>query len=147
MAELVPVLEHHEELQASEAVRSQLLRVSASTVDRLLAPYRRRTRYGLSAMHSVPSFKILIPIRTFADKKGLKVANMEVDLAAHCETSTEGFYLSTLVAVDLVSGWIECLPVWGKGQSRVGSAIDRLRRQVPFQLLGLNSDYGNEFIS
>jgi len=72
---------------------------------------------------------------------------MEVDLAAHCGTSTEGFYLSTLVAVDLVSSWIECLPVWGKGQSRVGSAIDRLRRQVPFQLLGLNSDNGSEFIN
>jgi hypothetical protein len=52
-----------------------------------------------------------------------------------------------LVAVDLVTSWTECLPVWGKGQSRVGAAIEQLRRQLPFPLLGLNSDNGTEFIN
>jgi len=89
----------------------------------------------------------MIPVRTFADKKGLTVGHMETDLVAHCGTSTEGFYLNTLLAVDLVSGWIEPVPVWGKGESRVGGAIDRVRRQVPFQLLELHSDNGSEFVN
>ena len=147
LAELIPILEHHKELHLSEEVRRQLLRVSASTVDRLLAPYRRKPRHGLSTTHCVPSFKKLIPMRTFADKKGLRVGNMEVDLAAHCGTSTEGFYLNTLVAVDLPSGWTECMPVWGKGQERVKAGIERVRRQVPFPLVGLNSDNGSEFLN
>jgi len=147
LAELVPILEHHGALRVTEAVRRQLVRVSASTIDRLLARYRHRPRHGLSTTRCVPGLRAMIPVRTFADKKGLAVGHMEVDLAAHCGTSAGGFYLNTLLAVDLVSDWIECVPVWGKGQSRVGGAIDRVRRQVPFKLLGLNSDNGSEFIN
>jgi len=147
LKELVPILERHGELRVSEAVRGQLMRVSASTIDRILVPYRLKPCHGLSTTRSVPHLRTLIPIRTFADKKGLEVGCLEVDLVAHCGTSTEGFYLHTLMAVDLVSGWIECLPVWGKGQSRVGSAIDQVRRLLPFRLLGIHSDNGSEFIN
>jgi hypothetical protein len=147
MKELVAALEHHGELKVSEAVRAQLERVSASTIDRLLAPYRRRPRHGLSTTRSAGSLRTMVPVRTFADKKGLTVGHMEADLVAHCGTSTEGFYLNTLLAVDLVSGWIEPVPVWGKGQSPVGGAIDRVRREVPFPLVGLHSDNGSEFIN
>ena len=72
---------------------------------------------------------------------------MEVDLAAHCGESTEGFYLNTLCAVDVASGWVECVPVWGKGQERVRSAVHRMRRRLPFTLLGVDSDNGSEFIN
>ncbi len=30
---------------------------------------------------------------------------MEVDLVAHCGENVEGFYLNTLCAVDVASGW------------------------------------------
>jgi len=95
----------------------------------------------------VAGLKTLIPIRTFADKHGLQVGHMEVDLAAHCGASAEGFYLHTLTAVDIASGWTECVPVWGKGQTRVRSAVERVRRQVPFPLLSLSCDNGAEFIN
>ena len=147
LPKLVPILEHHGELRVSEAVHAQLLSVSASTIDRVLKPYRQKRRHGLATTHAVTGLKALIPIRTFADKHGLKVGHMEVDLAAHCGASVEGFYLNTLTAVDIASGWNECVPVWGKGQSRILSAIERVRRQVPFPLLSLNSDNGGEFIN
>jgi len=38
VGQLVPILEGHGELQVSEAVRSQLMQVSASTIDRVLKP-------------------------------------------------------------------------------------------------------------
>ncbi|MFC1894078.1 transposase family protein [Chloroflexota bacterium] len=66
---------------------------------------------------------------------------------AHCGESTKGFYLNTLCAVDVASGWTECLPVWGKGQERVGGAAHRVRQRLPFPLLGLDSDNGSEFIN
>jgi len=72
---------------------------------------------------------------------------MEADLVAHCGESTEGFYLNTFCAVDVASGWTECLPVWGKGQERVGGAVHRIRQHLPFPLLGLDSDNGSEFIN
>jgi len=148
LPELIPILERHKELEVSEAIRAKLLTVSASTIDRLLAPFRRRIgRRSPSATRSVSSLKALIPIRTYAERKPTEVGYVEVDLAAHCGTSAQGLYLNTLVAVDLVTSWTECVPVWGKGQSRVGSAIDRVRRELPFRLLGINSDNGSEFIN
>jgi hypothetical protein len=148
LPELIPILERHKELKLSEAMRAKLVTVSASTIDRLLAPFRRRMgRRSPGTTRSVSTLKGLIPIRTYAQRKPTEVGHIEVDLVAHCGTSTEGFYVNTLVAVDLVSGWTECVPVWGKGQSRVGSAVDQVRREVPFRLLGLNSDNGSEFIN
>ena len=72
---------------------------------------------------------------------------MEVDLVAHCGDTTEGFYLNTLTAVDIATGWVACRAVWGKGQQRVGGAIHEVARTLPFPLLGLDSDNGSEFIN
>jgi hypothetical protein len=146
--ELIPILERHKELQLSAEIRAKLLAVSASTIDRLLAPFRRRGgRRSLTTTRSVSALKAVIPIRTYAERKPSKVGYIGVDLAAHCGASSEGFYLNTLMAVDLVTGWTECVATWGKGQSRVGSAVDPVRRQLPFPLLGLNSDNGSEFVN
>ena len=51
---------------------------------------------------------------------------------AHCGESTEGFYLNTLSAVDVATGWVECRGVWGKGQERVGGAIHQIGQRLPF---------------
>ncbi len=91
--------------------------------------------------------KSSIPIRTFTDWQENKPGFMEVDLVGHCGESVEGFYLNTLCAVDVASGWTECLPVWGKGQQRVRSAVHRMRQRIPFVLLGVDSDNGSEFIN
>jgi hypothetical protein len=88
-----------------------------------------------------------IPIRTFADWDERRPGFLEVDLVAHCGESSEGFYLTTLSAVDVATGWVECQGVWGKGQERVGSAVHETSKRLPFPLLGLDSDNGSEFIN
>ena len=72
---------------------------------------------------------------------------MQIDLVAHCGESTEGFYLTTLDAVDLATGWTELRAVWGKGQERVKAAIHEVIRRLPFAIKGLHSDNGSEFIN
>ena len=91
--------------------------------------------------------KASIPIRTFPDWDDKRPGFQEIDLVAHCGDSTEGFYLNTLSAVDIATGWVEVRGVWGKGQQRVGGAIHQVGRQLPFPLLGLDSDNGSEFIN
>ena len=91
--------------------------------------------------------KSSIPIRTFADWEDDRPGFLEADLVAHCGESVEGFYLTTLSAVDVASGWSECIGVWGKGQDRVKAAVHRIRQRLPFPLLGLDSDNGSEFIN
>lgn len=58
-----------------------------------------------------------------------------------------GIYLNTLTATDLATGWTECLALANKTQSAVSQAIGELRLDLPFPLLGLDSDNGSEFIN
>jgi len=148
LPELVWVLEQKGHLDVSPIVREQLLRMSTSTIDRLLRPYRRMGgRRPLSTTKPGSLLKKAIPIRTFADWDEGCPGFLEVDLVAHCGESTEGFYLTTLSTVDVATGWVECQGVWGKGQQRVGGAVHRVRQRLPFPLLGLDSDNGSEFIN
>jgi hypothetical protein len=117
-------------------------------MDRLLHPYRQvGGRRGFSATKPGSLLKSSIPIRTFADWQENRPGFLEVDLLHHCGESVEGFYLTTLCAVDVASGWTECVGVWGKGQERVGAAVHRVQQRLPFPLLGLDSDNGSEFIN
>ena len=42
---------------------------------------------------------------------------------------------------------VECQAVWGKGQDRVGAAVHKMSKALPFDLVGLDSDNGGEFIN
>ena len=148
LPEMVKVLRQHGEQRIDASTEAQLCRMSPSTIDRLLRPCRRLGgRRGLTTTRPGSLLKSSIPIRTFADWQENKSGFLEVDLVAHCGESTEGFYLNTLCAVDVASGWTECLPVWGKGQIRVKTAVHRARQRLPFTLLGVDSDNGSEFIN
>lgn len=148
LPELVQAMEQHGELEITPEVREQLCRMSQATMDRLLRPYRHRgQRRPFSTTKPGSLLKAAIPIRTFTDWDDKRPGFLEVDLVAHCGESVEGFYLNTLTAVDVATGWVECQGVWGKGQDRVGSAIHHLGQRLPFPLLGLDSDNGSEFIN
>lgn len=148
LPELLEVLKRHGETTFSTGIESELCRISSSTIDRLLTPYRKNEGHRpLTTTRSGSLLKNSIPIRTFSEWLENKPGFLECDLVAHCGESTLGFYLNTLSAVDVATGWIECLGVWGKGQIRVGGAIHRIRQQLPFKLLGLDSDNGSEFIN
>lgn len=148
MPEMIKVLRQHGEQQIDASVERQLCRISPSTIDRLLRPCRQvGGRRPLSTTRPGSLLKRSIPVRTFADWQEKRPGFMEVDLVAHCGESAEGFYLHTLCAVDVASGWSECLPVWGKGQERVKTAVHRMRQRLPLALLGVDSDNGSEFIN
>jgi len=142
------VLKRSDELRIDAATEERLKKLSPATIDRLLGPARKiGGRKPISTTRSGNLLKKLIPIRTFADWQETKTGFVETDLVAHCGESVEGFYLNTICAVDVASGWTECLPVWGKGQERVCQAIHRIRHSLPFPLLGVDSDNGSEFIN
>lgn len=148
LPEMVQVLRRKGEIQIDAATEEKLMKLSPATIDRLLGPARKLGgRKPLSTTKPGSLLKNLIPIRTFADWQENRPGFLETDLVAHCGESVEGFYLNTLCAVDVVSGWTECLPVWGKGQERVKTAVHKVRRSLPFPLLGIDSDNGSEFIN
>lgn len=146
--ELLKVLEQHGEIRLEPEIAAQLKQMSAATIDRRLRPYRQRgKKRSLSTTKPGTLLKGSIPLRTFGEWEKKQPGTMQIDLLAHCGESSEGFYLTTLSAVDEATGWGEWVAVWGKGQERVGAAIHRLRQRLPFPLQGLNSDNGSEFIN
>jgi hypothetical protein len=148
LPEMVKVLRQHGEQRITAFLEAQLCQMSPSTIDRLLRPYRKiGGRRSFSTTRPGSLLKSCIPIRTFADWQENESGFMETDLVAHCGESTEGFYLNTLCAVDVASGWTECLPVWGKWQEKVRQSVHRMRQRLPFPLLGIDSDNGSEFIN
>jgi len=148
LPEMVEVLRRHQEQRVDVVMEGQLCRMSPSTIDRLLRPYRKGGG-GKSFSTTRPGslLKRCIPIKTFADWEESKIGFIETDLVAHCGEIAEGFYLNTLCAVDVASGWTECLPVWGKWQEKVRQSVHRMRQRFPFPLLGIDSDNGGEFIN
>jgi hypothetical protein len=148
LPEMVKVLERCGELQLSESTKTLLLHMSRSTIDRCLGPIRRtHPSGGLSTTKPGSLLKKSIPVRTFTPWDEDQPGFLEIDLVAHCGGSTEGQYLYTLTCVDLSTGWIECLAVRRRTEQAVFEAIQAMRTDLPFLLLGLDSDNGGEFIN
>jgi len=147
LPEMVKVLERCRELELKPETKALLLSMSRSTIDRCLAPARFEHPHGLPTTKPGSLLKKAIPVRTFTPWKEDRPGFLEIDLVAHCGETTEGQYLSTLTCVDLSTGWVECLAVRQHTQVAVFNAIQTLRKQLPFPLLGIDSDNGGEFIN
>src|SRR5579883_1303828 len=145
---LVDALERHGALQVPATLRPTLLRLSPATIDRLLRPHRRRPPRGLATPGpGHPALAAQVPLRTFSDGQDVQPGALQADLVAHCGESTAGFYLTSLVAVDVATGWTECQALWGKGYHRVGSAIHHVRQRLPMPLREFHTDNGGEFLT
>jgi hypothetical protein len=91
--------------------------------------------------------KKAIPFRIYTPWDEEKPGFEEIDLVAHCGQSIEGQYAYTLTSTDIATGWTECLAIPQKTQVAVSHAVQELQRRLPFDLLGLDSDNGSEFIN
>jgi IS30 family transposase len=147
LPEMVVVLEKYNHLSLAGDVRNRLLTISPSTVDRLLYKIRRGKAAGMGTTRPGALIKGQVPIRTFAEWDEGRVGFMEADLVAHCGTFASGHFLQTLVMTDISTGWTEFAALLFRDQSTVLQAIGRLREQIPFHLLGLDTDNGTEFLN
>jgi len=147
LPEGLKVLERCGVLTLSVETKELLLRMSRSSIDRCLAPARFNKPRGLSTTKPGSLLKKNIPVRTFTDWNEDKPGFMEVDLVAHCGESTAGQFLNTLTCTDLCTGWTEPIALPRRSQEAVRDAIEAMRPDLPFDLLGIDSDNGSEFIN
>ena len=148
MAEAVDALERHGELSVEPEFRSKLLAMSSATMDRALAAERARLRIkGRSGTKPGSILKRQIPIRTFAEWDDARPGFCEVDLVAHDGGSPYGEFCQTLDLTCVATGWTEPRALRNKAQRWVNEAIDDIAAELPFPLLGLDSDNGAEFIN
>jgi hypothetical protein len=148
LKDVLEQLERNGELQVTSEVRKKLLGISAATIDRLLAEERKKLMLkGRSRTRRGTLLKNQIPIRTFSDWNEKQPGFVELDLVAHDGGSSSGDFCQTLDVTDICTGWTETEGVRNKAQVWVFEALKRIRSRLPFQLLGIDSDNGGEFIN
>lgn len=129
------------------ALKEQLARISARTLDRLLCPVRRRHgRRGKCGTRPGSLLRKQIPIKTeHADVHQPGV--LEADTVAHCGSSLDGNFVWSLTLTDIFSGWTANAAVWNKGYAGIRDAIAAIEAHLPFPIRGFHSDNGGEFLN
>jgi len=130
----------------SEETRSKLFKISAAQIDRLLSPLKARYPKRLCGTKPGTLIKREIPIKTDhwdVTQPGF----MEADTVAHCGTSLVGDFVWSVVLTDIHTGWTSQRAVWNKGAQGVHLAIEDIEKNLPFAILGFDSDNGGEFIN
>ena len=129
-----------------QRVVCRIKQASPATLDRLLRPYRAKMvrRYGGTKPGSL--LRNQIPIRCEhwdVDRPGY----LEADTVDHGGESTAGDFMRSITYTDIFSGWIEQAAIWNKSGARVLERTRTIEQELPFPLLGFDSDNGGEFIN
>lgn len=148
MEEIVAVLERCGELELDRKVRDNLLSMSASTIDRKLAPERKRIQLkGRKGTKPGTLLKHQVPIRTFSEHDQEEPGYLEIDLVGHEGGNPRGDFAQTLDVTDIASTWTETQAVRNKAQKWVFAALAMILDRLPFDAAGIDSDNGGEFIN
>jgi 5S rRNA maturation endonuclease (ribonuclease M5) len=131
----------------SQKTAVALLRISSSSIDRMLKPVRAEyTKHGRATTKPGTLLRAHIPVKTNQWDES-RPGFLEADTVAHCGSSTEGLYANTVDCVDIATGWTEQRAVWGKNYQDVIDQIKDIERSLPFPILGFDSDNGGEFLN
>jgi hypothetical protein len=147
MPELIDAMERHNHLELDPEVRQRLFEISTATIDRLLSEVRKKAHPHKKKRKSSKRVRSNIAVHTFGDWNEPPPGYCEIDFVVHSGGSTAGKFIHTLVATDVCSGWIECIPLLSRDQTLVVEGLGVLRRQLPFPLLGIDSDNDSAFIN
>ena len=148
---LIPILlaamERHGHLDLAPDVKSKLMAMSAATIDRALRGVkaiggspRRRGIAGTVLRQSVP-------IRTFDDWGDPAPGHIEADLVSHSGPWATGSFAWTFTLTDIATGWTECAPLLVREQTVLVAVLTELRKLMPFELLGFDTDNDSVFIN
>ena len=147
LLQLAEQLASHDEITLTDKLKTQLGKVSLSTVRNHLRKLRqddpwkprRPPRKQNPLLQDIPMRRLPWNI----DKPGY----FEVDLVYHCGSSAHGEFVHTLQMIDVFSGWSERVAILGRSMLVVEDGFQRILKRVPFPILGLHPDNGSEFFN
>jgi hypothetical protein len=129
-------------------LKEKLLRISASTVDRMLKPYRDKVKISKKYKGNPFSsnLKKSIKVESWFDKPRM-AGYVEVDLVHHCGSSGKGEFIYTLTATEVLTGWTELEPLRNKAMVWTKKALEGIFKRLPVPVRRLHSDNGSEFLN
>ena len=136
----MPRLRAAGQLKCSDEVAEQLMKISASTIDRLL---KQETHQRVNRPRSVRMHPLLyqkIPVKVAAEWDTNEVGNVQVDYVEHCGRSSGGQFLHTVSVGDIATGWWEGEAIPARTQQATREALDRIRKRAPFRLREIHPD-------
>lgn len=144
----VETLVRDKEMYLADRQKELLLSISAATIERLIKSERKRV-FGKGRTTTKPGtlLKHQIPIHVFTRWNDRKPGFGEIDLVAHCGITVKGEFVYTLDFIDLDTNWNECVAFLGRGENNAMRSVQLIRERLPFKLLGIDSDNGEEFIN
>ncbi len=132
----------------STHVRQELLSMSAATMDRYLAPARRKTTLrGFSATTAGPLLRNSITVRRVGDEVEGIPGFCEGDTVAHCGPVLKGEFARTLNLTDMLTSWVHTRSMRNNAHVQIRAALDHGIEAIPFKITGLDFDNGSEFIN
>ena len=128
------------------SLKIQILKISASTIDRFLKR-GRKTIKGFSATRRAKFFKYKIPLHNFTGQAIINAGHMCADTVAHCGDSLSGEFVWSLTLTDRLTGWTENRAMTSKNRHSVVFSTRNIESKLPFKILSLQTDCGTEFLN
>ena len=144
MKDMLPLWARH--LDCPEQIRVELGRISAASIDRLLRGIKVKVGKKIRPPKPASAVKALVEVRA-QTWDTTETGWTEVDTVAHCGGDMGGDFIWTLTSVEISSGWTELRAVWNRGQQASFEALESIWESQPFDLLGVDSDNGGEFLN
>jgi hypothetical protein len=136
------------EFSLDEDICALLNSVSPATIDRKLKKAKERNRIkGISNTKPGSLLKSQIPVRVCFDRDERKPGYFELDTVSHCGARASGQFCQTLTITDVGSGWTEECALLNNAHRWVKEQIAQTKADLPFPMLGIDSDNGGEFIN
>ncbi len=139
-------LEYYQAGNCDQDTRDKLLKLSHSTIDRILKPERKKEK-GISTTRPAKYwYKARIPIQA-EDISVTEAGFLTADTVAHCGDSAGGSYASTITVTDIASTWTLNRAIRAKTQTEVKEGISAIELSLPFAMKAFKSDCGSEFMN
>jgi len=146
IAEYVEVLVRDNMWQHDEKATSLLQKMSLGTMKKKLTalPHIKASKGKGATKPGI--LKEIIPIRK-GPWKNPAPGFGEIDTVAHCGSTLVGDYAYTVQYTDVQTIWTCLSAQWNKGEIATVESIERIKKNLPFSLLGIDPDSGGEFIN
>ena len=136
------------EFGLSDQFRGLFETISPSTIDRKLKKAKERFRLkGIRTTKPGSLLKSQIPVRVCFHRDQRNPGFFELDTVSHCGARASGQFCQTLTVTDVGSGWTEECALLNNAHRWVKEHISAMRENLPFPMLGIDSDNGSEFIN
>jgi len=137
-----------QEFGLNEQMYALLESVSPATIDRKLRKEKACCRLkGICTTKPGTLLKSQIPVRVCFNRDERRPGFFELDTVSHCGAKASGQFCQTLTLTDVGSGWTQTCALLNNAHRWVKEQISVMRSQLPFPMLGIDSDNGGEFIN